>query len=153
MTYPGVVREHLVSLGDRLLWALENLYIEGGSVREALRFAFGFISIFVDNGLDETVTVQFKANRQNNTTKAVDMGATFQVAGAGSDARSLSHETSAWLPYLYLEVSCSVAPTAGALNIYLIRGSDEQYLVEALEIRDMATHDPDSDAEITIKPW
>lgn len=123
-------------------------------VNAALRESFGLISVFVDSSLDQTVTVQFKANRQNNTTKAVNMGATFQVVAGGSDARSLSHETSGWLPYLYVEVSCAVAPTLGELNVYLIRGDDEQYLVEALEIRDIATHTPDTDpTKVLIQEW
>jgi len=113
------------------------------------------ITVFVDNGLDQDVTIQIKANRVENTSKAVDIGSAFTVSANSTDARSLSVETSGWLPYLFVEVQCSVAPTSGSLSIYRVRSKDEQVaLVNSLEIRDTNVHNPNTDPEkVLIQEW
>lgn len=113
------------------------------------------ISIFVDNGLDQAVTVQVKANRESSYTKAIDTGSSFTVSANSQDARSLSVETSGWLPYIMVEVSCSVAPTSGSLTIYRLRSKEDQVLlVDALQIRDTNTHTPTSDpTKVLIQEW
>lgn len=113
------------------------------------------ISIFVDNGLNQAVTVQVQSNRENAHAKAVNTGSAFTVSANGSDARSLSVETSGWLPYIMVEVSCSVAPASGSLTIYRIRSTGDQVeLVDALEIRDTATHTPTTDpTKVLIQAW
>jgi len=121
----------------------------------ALREELRLISVFVDNGLDQDVTVQIKANRVESTSKAVSIGSAFTVSAGGSDARSLSVETSGWLPWIYVEVACPVAPTSGSVTIYRIRSKDEEVkLVDALEIRDTTTHTPDTDPDkVLIHEW
>ena len=113
------------------------------------------ISIFVDNGLDQAVTIQVKANRENAYAKSVNVGSSFSVPANSQDARSLSVETSGWLPYIMVEVSCSVAPTSGSLTIYRIRSNIEQNkLIDALEIRDTNLHTPVTDPDkVLIQEW
>jgi len=123
--------------------------------KKALIEKLRLISVFVNNGLDQDVTVQVKVNREKVTTKAVNLGTAFTVPAGKSNFRSLSVETSGWLPWIYVEVSCAVAPTFGELDIYRIRNKDDQVrLVHALEIRDTLKHDPDTDpTKIFIVEW
>ena len=124
-------------------------------LRRALAEKLRFITIFVDNGLDQAVTVQVKANRVKEYAKAVNVGSAFTVSAGGTDARSLSVETSGWLPYIMVEVSCSTAPTSGALDVYLVRSKDDQpKLVDSLAIRDTSPHNPSTDpAKVMILEW
>jgi hypothetical protein len=69
-----------------------------------------------DNGLDQDVSVQVKSNREKSTTKAANVISAFTVTKNTSEARSLSMETSKWLLWIYVEVSCAVAPTSGSLK-------------------------------------
>jgi len=112
-------------------------------------------TVFVDNGLNQAVTVQVKANREASATKAVNVGSAFSVAAGSTDARTVSPETSGWLPYVFVEVSCSTAPTSGSLTIYFVKSKDNQpKLVDALEIRDTSAHNPSTDpSRVLILEW
>lgn len=113
------------------------------------------VTVFVENGLDQDVTVQVKGNRVSSTTGAVNVGSSFVVPKGSCDARTLTPDTSGWLPYVFVEVSCSTAPTSGALSVYLVRAAvDQPKLVDGLEIRDTAVHSPDTDpGKIFIAGW
>jgi hypothetical protein len=112
-------------------------------------------TVFVDNGLNQAVTVQVKANREASATKGVNVGSAFSVAAGSTDARIVSPETSGWLPYVFVEVSCSTAPTSGSLTIYFVKSKANQpKLVDALEIRDTSVHNPSTDpSKIFIVEW
>ena len=120
------------------------------SLRAALR-----VTVFVDNGLDQDVTVQVKGNRVESTEKAVDVGSSFTVSAGGSGARTLTPDSSGYLPYIYVELSCSTAPSSGSVSAYLIYGiGSEVKLVDSLEIRDTSKHDPSTDPDkIFIRGW
>ena len=124
-------------------------------IRHLLQETLRWISVFVDNGLDQDVTVQVKTNRENAHAKSVDTGSSFVVAANSQDARSLSVETSGWLPFIMVEVQCSVIPTDGALDIYRLRSKDDEVkLVDSLEIRDTNLHTPTTDpTEVLIQEW
>lgn len=79
------------------------------------------ITIYAKNTSNQKVTIQVKGNRENSTTGATNIGTTFEVpASTGIEARTLEPTAEGWLPYLYIEASCSVAPTSGNLNAYAI---------------------------------
>jgi len=124
-------------------------------VKKGVTTAHGSVTIYVINGLDQTVTVQIKGNRTQSTTNASSVGASFTVSASSSDFRTLIAEQSGILPYIYVEVSCSSTPTSGSVSVYLIRGrDDEETLVNALEIRDTNTHTPSTDStKILIRRW
>lgn len=132
---------------------LENIVKK--ALREELMKELRFISIYIDNGLDQDVTIQIRANREKAYAKSVPVGSPFTVRANSQDARSLSVETSGWLPYIMVELSCSIAPTDGSLTVFRIRGiGDEVKLVDALEVRDTAVHTPDTDPyKILIQEW
>jgi len=111
-------------------------------MRRMLREELRLISIFIDNGLNQDVNIQVVANREASHTKRVDVGSAFAVSANSTDSRSLSPETSGWLPYISCVATCSVAPTSGSLTIYRIRSKDDQVKIfDALEIRDTLSHD------------
>jgi hypothetical protein len=121
---------------------------------EKLRIELKAIALFIDNGLNQTVTVQVKANREKALTKSVNVGSSFEVSASSTDARTLSPDTSGFLPYLTVSLSCSIAPTSGSISIYRIRSKgDEEKVVDALEIRDTGTHDNSTDSKIMVVEW
>jgi len=123
-------------------------------LRRVLLAVEGMVSLFVDNNLNQSVNVQIKANRASSTSDAVLVGSAFTVSATGSDARSLSLETSGKLPYIYVELKCTTAPTSGSVTVWLIKGDTQVKLVDALEIRDTVTHTPDTDpTKCFIKEW
>jgi len=113
------------------------------------------VTIFVENGLDQDVAVQVKGNRVKSTSGAINVGASFTVAKNSNDARTLTPDTSGWLPYIYVELQCSTAPSSGSVTVYLVRTRDDQVkLVDALEIRDTNVHNPDTDpSKVFIQEW
>jgi hypothetical protein len=113
------------------------------------------VSVFIDNGLDQAVTVQLKANRENAYAKSVNVGSAFTVNVSGQDSRTLTPDSCGWLPYITVEVSCATAPTSGALDIYLVRTKDDQpKLVDSLAIRDTQAHNASTDStKIFILEW
>lgn len=129
------------------------------AVRSVIRKERRIISLFVANGLNQTVTVQVEVNRVNAMSGIVNMGAAFTVAAGGTDSRTLSPETSGWLPFITVEVSCSVAPGSGVLDIYKDDGVvggvvAESKLVTALAIRDVVAHNPTTDpAAVFLREW
>jgi hypothetical protein len=122
---------------------------------DEVKRALKIISIFVDNGLNQDVTVQVKANRENALAKSVNVGSNFMVSAGSTDARTLSPETSGWLPYLTVSLVCSTAPTSGSVTIYRIRSKDDEVkVVDALEIRDTAEHNASTDpTKIFLVEW
>lgn len=82
---------------------------------------FNIITIWVENGLNQDVSVQVKGNRVNSTTGAVDIGDAFDVATVDRKARTLEPVNAGFLPYVYIEVTAAGVPTDGNLNAYLIR--------------------------------
>jgi len=124
-------------------------------IRIGLKAARGIVTIYVINTLNQTVTVQIKGNRTESTTNASEVGPSFTVPAGESDFRTLVADQSGVLPYVYVEVSCSAAPTSGSVTVYLVRGKDdEEKLVDALEIRDTDTHTPDTDPDkVFIEEW
>jgi len=81
---------------------------------------YKIITIFVDNGLDTQTSVQIKANRTNSATGSVDVGTAFSIAASDREARTMDPETTGYLPYIWIEVTCAVAPSSGSLNAFII---------------------------------
>ena len=84
---------------------------------------FDVITVWVENGLDQDVSVQIKGNRVNSTTGAVDIGAAFTVATVDREARTMEPTDEGFLPFIFIEVTAAVIPTSGNLNAYLIKKS------------------------------
>jgi len=113
------------------------------------------VTLYVDNGLDQAVTVQVKANRVRSLAKSVDVGSPFTVPANSADARTLSPDASGYLPYLTVSLQCSTAPSRGSVSVYRIRSKDDEVkVVDALEIRDTSVHDASTDPDrVFVVDW
>jgi len=76
------------------------------------------VTIWISNLCDQPVTVQVKGNVKPSSLGAVNVGASFTVAAGDQDARTLTSNTTGWLPYVLVEVSYATAPTAGVLTVH-----------------------------------
>lgn len=128
------------------------LYPDMEKIREATKSA---VTVFVENRLDQDITVQVKGNRIQSTDGAVNIGSSFTVSPSSSNFMTLTPETTGWLPFIYVELKCSTAPTSGDVTAYLIKGINREFkLVDGLEIRDTNTHDPSTDPnKVFIGRW
>jgi len=124
--------------------------IDYDKLKSALR-----VTVFVDNGLNQAVTVQIKGNRVKDLAKSVNVGSSFAVPAGSADARTLTPDTCGWLPYLTASLQCSTAPTSGSVTVYLIRSrGDEVKIVDNLAIRDTNAHNASTDPNnIFIVEW
>ena len=82
---------------------------------------FNIITVWVENGLDQNVSVQIKGNRINDTAGAVNIGAAFNTATVDREARTMEPTDEGFLPFIFIEVTAAGVPTLGNLNAYLIR--------------------------------
>ena len=82
---------------------------------------FNIITIWVENGLYQNVSVQIMGNRANSVVWAVDIGAAFVVATVDRESRTIEPVNAGFLPYIFIEVTAAGVPTTGDLNAYLIK--------------------------------
>jgi len=82
---------------------------------------FNVVTCLINNELDQPVTVQVKGNITPTTINACNIGDPVTVNAKDVDSINLSIYTNVWLPYIFVEVSCSVAPTSGALHVKLLK--------------------------------
>lgn len=82
---------------------------------------FNVITVWVENGLDQNVSVQVKGNRVNSTTGAVNIGTAFDVATVDREARTIEPTDEGFLQFIFVEVTAAGVPTSGNLDAYLIR--------------------------------
>jgi len=80
---------------------------------------YNLVTFFVINDLNQSVTVQVKGNRANSVTGALDVGSTFTVAVSDSGAKAIAALVDGVLPYLFAQITASVAPSSGDLNCYV----------------------------------
>jgi len=74
------------------------------------------LTIWIENTLDQDLTVQIKGNILPSRIGAVDIDATYIVEAGDRAARTLTADTSGWLPYILLSVVAAAAPTKGVVN-------------------------------------
>jgi len=82
---------------------------------------FDIITIWVNNELDQPVSVQVKGNFTHSYINAVNIGSAFTVSANSVEARNLSIYREVWLPYSFCEIVAAVAPTKGAIHIKYLK--------------------------------
>jgi len=112
-------------------------------------------TIVVTNTLNQDVTVQVVGGRESSLSQPINIGSPFTVAAGSSDARTLSPDTSGFLPYISVTLQCSIAPTSGSVAVYFIRTKgDESVIVKELQIRDTNVHSKSTDlGSIFVVGW
>jgi hypothetical protein len=120
-----------------------------------LRRILGVVTVFISNGLDRPVNVQIVGCRDRGCSDSVDVGSVIVVPAGSKDARTLTPETSGWLPFITVRVWCSTAPTNGAVSVWLVRSADDQSpLVDSLAVRDTAVHTVTTDPDrVFVREW
>jgi hypothetical protein len=121
----------------------------------SLRRILGVVTVFISNGLDQPVNVQVVGCRDCGCSDSVDVGSVVIVPAGSKDARTLTPETSGWLPFITVRVWCSTAPTSGAVSVWLVRSAEDQsLLVDSLAVRDTAVHTFASDpGKVFVREW
>jgi hypothetical protein len=124
------------------------LYVVAASLKEP-------VTVFISNSLDQAVNVQVVACRDSACSDSVDVGSAITVPAGSKDARTLTPDTSGWLPFITVRVWCTTVPTSGSLDIWLVRSATDQVkIVDSLEIRDTDTHDTYTDpTRIFVVSW
>jgi hypothetical protein len=121
----------------------------------SLRRILGVVTVFIVNGLDRPVNVQVVGCRDRGCSDSVDVGSVIVVPAGSRDARTLTPETSGWLPFITVRVWCTTAPTSGAVSVWLVRSAEDQsLLVDSLEVRDTNVHSFATDpAKVFVREW
>jgi hypothetical protein len=113
------------------------------------------VTVYVENGLDQPVTVQILGATSSSPSFTVPIGSGFTVSAGAADAKTLVPESSGWLPYITVSLACSTAPTSGTVNVKLIRlDGTTTVVVNDLVIRDTSTHTYATDPQyISVVAW
>jgi len=113
------------------------------------------VTIYVENSLDQPVTVQILGAPSNPPSSTVPIGTSFTVNAGSADFRTLIPEQSGWTPYITVSVSCSTAPASGSVRVILLRiDGTSDVVVNNLAIRDTLAHTYVTDPNhIKIAPW
>jgi hypothetical protein len=121
----------------------------------SLRRILGVVTVFIVNDLDRPVNVQIVGCRDRGCRDSVDVGSVVTVPAGSKDARTLTPETSGWLPFITVRVWCTTAPTSGVVSVWLVRSvEDQSLLVDSLEVRDTAVHTMATDpGKIFVREW
>jgi len=82
---------------------------------------FNGATLYVINELNQTVTVQLKGNWTRRYDGSVDIGASLDVTTMKAGAKTVHIAKDEWYPFMWCELSCSVAPTSGAVHVRLIK--------------------------------
>jgi type 1 fimbria pilin len=72
-------------------------------------------TLVIDNGLNQTVTLQLQGSDDN--TLWLNVGATFDVTATTADYQTVAD----FFPYYRLTAVCSVAPTTGDLDVRVLK--------------------------------
>ncbi len=112
------------------------------------------VTIWVDNSLNQAVSIQIKINDVQSLTGAIDLGTALSVAAGAKGYRTLKAEDG-YSAYITVSCVCSVAPTAGSVTVKkLFAPAHEVKIVDALAITDTAVHDANTDPDkIFIIEW
>jgi hypothetical protein len=121
-------------------------------IREAIKEP---VTVFISNSLDQAVNIQVVGCRDLSCSDRVDIGSAITVPAGSKDARTLTPDTSGWLPFITVRAWCTSAPTSGVLDVWLVRtATDQSKIVDSLAIRDTNTHDTFTDSpNIAIVSW
>jgi len=78
-------------------------------------------TIWVSNTHDQDLIIQVKGNRLPSTLGSVNVGSSFTLSAGKQDSRTLTPNTSGWLPYIYITAKAATAPTKGAISAYALK--------------------------------
>lgn len=82
-----------------------------------------YATIVVHNKLNQDVTVYVYGNEIGSYVDSIQMGTTsgYPCSAGERIAISLTPDTTGWLPFVYITVVASSAPTSGYVNAYIYK--------------------------------
>ena len=98
--------------------AITDVAVHQSSISDVSRYTVN--TFFVNNALDQAVSVQIYGNITNSVTGAVTIGAAFTVATVDQESRTFTSNTAGWMPYIYIVVTAAVIPTSGTITANLL---------------------------------
>jgi hypothetical protein len=112
------------------------------------------IALLIQNGLNQSCTVQAVGNTSSTMTGAANLGSSATVTAGSNAVIPLSSINTGFLPYITVSASCSTAPTSGTLSVFAVYADGSQVtVVNADAIRDTSTHTPTTDTAIVFVQW
>jgi len=81
---------------------------------------YTMVTFYIDNGLDQDVSVQVFGNRIDSVTKAVYIGLAFNVGAGAATAKAVVASATGIMPYMFVRMTASIAPASGEVNVYAI---------------------------------
>lgn len=72
-------------------------------------------TVIVHNELNQSVAVQLQGDREATFSNVINIGSPFTINATSDDYVTMSD----YFPYLRVKYTCSVAPTTGAVTIYM----------------------------------
>jgi hypothetical protein len=113
------------------------------------------VTVYVENGLNQPVSVQVLGSMSNPPVSTIAIGSTFVVNQNSADFRTLIPEQAGWVPYLTVSLYSSVAPTTGSVRVFLVRSDNTiEVIAGNFPIRDTVVHTYLTDpSNISVVPW
>jgi len=74
-------------------------------------------TVFIENGLNQTVTFQMQGAIKEDFIVFVNIGGTFNVTATTNDYQT----TGDYFPFVRARASCATAPTTGALTVSILK--------------------------------
>jgi len=78
------------------------------------------LTLWLSNTHDQDLTIQVYGNQVGSRLGAVPVGASFTLSAGSQESRTLTPDTSGWLPYILVEAKAATAPTKGDLSVYAL---------------------------------
>jgi len=75
------------------------------------------LTIWLSNTHDQDLTIQVYGNQVGSRLGAIPVGASFTLSAGSQESRTLTPDTSGWLPYILVEAKAATAPTKGDLSV------------------------------------
>jgi glutamate synthase domain-containing protein 3 len=74
-------------------------------------------TVFVENGLDQTVTIQMQGAAIEDFSEFVDIGNSFNVSATSNDYQTITD----YFPFVRARATCSTSPTTGGLTVCILK--------------------------------
>ena len=114
--------------GKYYTWEEENLFEDFKLRNDQPYFSdiaaigdYDVVSVYVNNGLDQPVRLKIFLNKSETTIGGVLLGEEVTIESNSQKAYTITPQTGAWLPFLYVQVKSDIAPTSGALNVKVLK--------------------------------
>lgn len=79
---------------------------------------YKYNSFFIQNTLNQNISVQIMANRINSVTGAVTVGLPYIVAAGDNDSATKTTDNDGFEKYYFIKITASAAPASGNVNAY-----------------------------------